>query len=510
MTLIKNADIYDGTGEKPYCGDILFDKDKILEISPKISAEDIQVIDARGKCVTPGFIDAHRHCDLAALFDPEFGKAELLQGITTAICGNCGLSPAPSSKEILDYIEPCLGSAGGAVCDFPTVSAYISELEKRRLPINLGVLAASGTISAKTKGYGARSFSEKQLLGACEYIDDAMDAGALGLSCGIMYDPECYTSPDEFTAMAKAAARHGGYLTAHIRGEGNSLIQSIKEVIGISSRAEIPLNISHFKVTGIKSWGHGIDSAIELIDTAGNVTVDAYPYTAGSTTIMSLLPPTVTDINDLDFLKAELQREHKDWDNMVSSIGWENIVISSTITPGHRKYCGMSFANAAEAAGTEPHILMSELIRSNRGKVGVILMSMDQKDVNKVLALPYCSVISDALYGGGDMPHPRLYGAFPRIIKKCVMQDKLLSLEEAIKKMTALPAKRLGLHNTGVLCSGYQADILIFDKDKISDNATFFSPKEFASGIDNIFLAGNEVLHDGKITDCESGRFIHK
>ncbi|MDO4458469.1 MAG: amidohydrolase family protein [Clostridia bacterium] len=506
MTVIKNGKIIDGTGEKAYTADMLIEDGIIADIG-KIDIEGAEIIDAKGKCVTPGFIDAHRHHDIAVLYDENFGEAELRQGITTAIAGNCGLAPAPTTPEILDYIEPCLGRAD---CNFISVADYITQLKNNDLPLNVGVLCATGSITAAVKGYGKGRMTEEQLRKACKWIEEGVQAGALGLSCGIMYDPECYTAEEEFVAMAKAAAKHGGYLTSHIRGEGNSLAKSIEEIIRIAKKADISLNISHFKVTGIKNWGKGLDEAIELIEKAGNVTVDCYPYIAGSTTIMSLLPPTVKNIHDCEFLKKEIYREHADWDNMVSSIGFENIGISSVMCEDDRKFCGMNMKEAADFVGIEPHVLMSELIERNNGKVGVILYSMAQSDVNRVLSLPYCSVISDSLYGGGDNPHPRLYGSFPRVIRKCVREDKLFSLETAVRKMTGMPADRLGLRDRGYLKKGMKADVLIFDEKKISDKATFEDAKQYCVGLDKVIVNGVIAVDKDRLTGTKAGEFAVK
>ena len=515
MTLIKNGLICDGTGGEPFYGDILTDGDTIVNIATHIDAS-CELIDAGGMLVTPGFIDAHRHCDLAPLFG-DFGEIELMQGITTAICGNCGLSPVPSpkgrAKEIFDFIEPCLGTAPQDT-GFDCFTEYMNQLEKAPLEINLGVLAASGTITAAVKGYGVAPFSDEYRKQISEYIANAMESGAFGLSCGIMYDPECFTPPEEYIAMAKVLKDFGGYLTAHIRGEGNSLKRSIQEIIDIGRASDIPVNISHFKVTGIKNWGHGIDEAIKLIESNRDmdITADAYPYTGGSTTILSLVPPTVKIdegiFNRLDFLKEEIERDHSNWDNMVSSIGWENIIITSCGSAP--QLCGKSFEKASQITSTAPHELMARLILENSGKVGVILMSMAQEDVNKVLRLDYTSVISDSLYGGGENPHPRLYGAFPRVIRKCVNEDKLFSIETAVKKMTSMPAKRIGIEDRGILKPGMKADILVFSPDEIRDNATFDIPKQLSSGIKHIFINGNHVLNNYIITDHNRGKLLRK
>lgn len=510
MLHIKNAVVCDGTGAPSFPGELLIRGETIELVSRRpLGHLDAQVLDAGGRTVTPGFIDAHRHCDLAALYDPEFGKLELSQGITTAVMGNCGLAPSPClleyRQELYDFLEPCLGKAPKESF-FPLLSHFFDALEQKKLPLNLGVLAATGAVTVATKGFSPAVFSDSARRRAETYLRDAFTSGALGLSCGIMYQPECWTETGEFVRMARLAGEYGAYLTAHIRGEGNSLEKSVREVLDIGKKAEVPVNISHFKVTGLQNHGHGLERAIEVLERARaegrDVTADAYPYTGGSTTILSLVPPSVLeaageDLPDFlgtargqDLLASEIAKEFPGWDNMVVSIGWERIIISSVIQKEDSRFTGMDFCRAARLAGVSEAALFCALLHGNRGKVGVILMSMAQKDVDRVLCLPYVSLISDGLYGGGDSPHPRLYGAFPKFLREYVREKKLLTMEEAVRKMTALPAKRLGLKNRGVLKPGSCADLLVFDPEEFTDRATFAQPKQLAEGLFAVLVGG--------------------
>lgn len=521
-TLIQNGLIVDGSGTEPYLGNLLIE-DGLIQAVGDVAVDGADwVYDAGKKAVTPGFIDTHRHGDIAALTDPQYGELELRQGITTVLGGNCGLAPAPMSREsrqaLCDYIEPCLGALDEDAF-FPTVSAYLDALEQRPLRINTGVLAATGAITVAAKGFSDAPFSPQQLERAKELVRDAMEAGAWGLSCGIMYNPECYTSEEEYAAMVAEAAPYGGYLTSHIRGEGNSLVSSVEEVIRIARRAGVPLNVSHFKVTGVKNWGKSLPTAIARIEAARaegmDVTADAYPYPAGSTTILSLIPPTVP-LEGIDtpenvaLLEQEIGREHPGWDNMVLSIGWERIVISSVICPEDQVYSGKSVAEAAGLAGESPVQMLAGLTARNSGKVGVILMSMSEEDVELVLRQPWTAVISDALYGGGDCPHPRLYGAFPRMLCEYVEKRGVFSLQEAVRKMTALPANRMGLTDRGLLKPGMAADICVFDPKAIRDTATFQQPKQLSTGLSLVLLGGEKVLCEDVLTGVFAGKVLRK
>lgn len=510
MIQIKNAVVCDGTGAKPFPGEVLIKGDRLEAVSPApLGNLDAEVVDAGGRAVTPGFIDAHRHCDLAALYDPEFGRAELAQGVTTAVMGNCGLAPAPCAAEyrdeLYDFLEPCLGRAPKDSF-FPKVSDFFRALEAKKHPLNLGVLGATGAVTTAAKGFSNTPFTPESRKKAEYFVRDAMEAGALGLSCGIMYTPECYSTTEDFAALAGLAGEYGGYLTSHIRGEGNSLTESVNEVLEIGRRAGVPVNISHFKVTGLKNHGRGIQRAIAALEEARaagqDATADAYPYTGGSTTILSLIPPTVLeqargDVNGFlgtdagkRTLAEEIEKDFPGWDNMVFSIGWERIIISSVVREADRVYTGLDFSRAAALAGVSQAELLCGLVAGNAGKVGVILMSMAQEDVDRVLALPFVSLISDSLYGGGDSPHPRLYGSFPKFLREYVGEKKLLPLEEAVKKMTSLPAKRLGIRDRGVLKPGNYADLLLFDPAAFTDRATWQQPTRLAQGLDRVFVNG--------------------
>ena len=500
-TLIQKGTVYDGTGAEGFAADVLVQDDKIEAVAPHIDAEVDTVIDATGLAVAPGFIDTHRHCDTAALVDPDFGRIETAQGLTTIIGGNCGLAPLPvrseTAQQISDYIEPCLGPTPDTM-RMEHFHEYVDALDKTDKPLNIGSYAGIGTLRAAVKGYGRAPFTQKELDWARGYIDEAMQAGAVGLTTGIMYQPECYSSRKEFVELISAAAPYGRVLATHIRGEGDNLVPSVAEVIEIAKEAGVPLNVSHFKVTGVKNWGKNILEAIDLIDKARaagqDVTADFYPYDGGSTTLVSLLPPTLMKDTMAETLAAlsteqgranarrEIYADHPGWDNMVTAIGWERIVISSVTKPGNRRFSNMNFAAAAKLAGyDEPTDFMCELLCDEDGKVGIILLSMDPKDVDTIAKLPWSMIISDSLYGISDCPHPRLYGSFPKVLRDFVRERGVLTLPQAIHKMTAMPAARLGLNDRGVIEVGRKADIAVFDPASIADHATYDNPKQLCT-----------------------------
>jgi N-acyl-D-amino-acid deacylase len=472
--------------------------------------------------VTPGFIDSHRHCDIAAVADPGFGDIELAQGITTVLGGNCGLTPFPyaegTGQQMMDFIEPCLGKAPEWMkyAGFPE---YFAALEAAEPYIHTGQMIGTGAVKVAAKGFGKAPFTGSEMDRAKGYAREALEAGAFGVSMGIMYVPECYSSTEEFAELIKGVSKYDRMVTCHIRGEGDSLVSSVEEVLKISRDAEVPINISHFKSVGIDNWQKTIYAAIEKIEQARaagqDVTVDFYPYTGGSTTLMTLIPPSIQepDMQDTlrvlsspggeELLKREIYREHEGWDNMVLNIGWERILISSVTKAENKQYVGNNVQEIAEKWGfADPADFVCELLTAEQGKVGIILMSMDQKDVYTIAKLPYSMVISDSLYGNTDSPHPRLYGSFPRVIHELVMGQKVLNLETAIHKMTKMTADRFRIKGRGSLVVGNFADMNIFDPQRLMDKATYSKPKQFSTGLDMAFIDGKLVWNEGKRTEA--------
>ncbi len=529
--LIKNGLIYDGSGELPFHGDILIEGEAIVEIAPEIEKEGAQIIDAAGKAVTPGFIDIHRHCDIAPFTNPHFGEIELAQGITTTFVGNCGLAPVPSTrlcrKELYDYLEPVIGTAPEDLL-FETYEDYGKALDAADLPINMGFFAASDSIKVALKGFGSSAYTEEELTKAQEYVKNAVAQGAFGVTLGIMYQPECYSNREELTAVVKAAAGSGGILCTHIRGEGDSLVDSVEEVIDVAAEAGVPLNISHLKSTGIKNWNCKIFEAVKKIENAReagqDVTADFYPYDGGSTTLQSLLPPTIMEetlealVKSLSEpegkqrLRSELNKAHNGWDNMSESIGWDRIIISSVILEKNAFMQGQTISALAEKLGyEEPSDLVADLLVEENGKVGIIVLSMSQEDVDTVARLPFTMLISDSLYGGdGKNAHPRLLGSTARFLNDFVIKRRVLPMEQAISKMTGLPAKRMGLQDRGLLKPGYQADLLVFQPEKFLDHADYTGKHDPCTGMDLVLMGGKQVLADGILVDRTRGKLLRK
>lgn len=530
--LLQNGTVYDGLGHAARQADVLLADGKILKIGAidASEAENGLIIDAAGKIVCPGFVDMHRHCDAKPLNDDNFGERELLQGITTTVVGNCGISLTPCSKddvlarEMYDFNEPIFGHVE---LNLPrTYEDYVNALDHTRLPLNMASMVGTGSVKIMVKRFSDTPYTQKELDEARALIEDALKRGAVGISLGIMYLPECYSSTEEFAYILKPVGEYGRVITTHIRGEGDSMVESVREVIEIAKKAGCALQISHFKSAGVNNWRKDIYRAVELIEKARaegqDVTCDFYPYEGGGTPLTTMLPPVFVKGDMTQALKRlgtpegveEFRRTsrvlYNDWDNFCITLGWDRIIISSVSHPKFLPMRGMIMTEAAEKFGYEDvEALAADIMHTEDGRTSVINMSMCQDDIDYVAKLPYSCVISDSIYADTDAPHPRMYGAFPKIIREYVLERGIYTMEEAIHKMTGLPAARMKLDGRGTLTEGSFADILVFKAENFRDHATFTDSAHLATGLDYVFVNGELVVENGVWNrEVRSGRQI--
>ena len=525
MPIIRGGYIIDGSGSAGFTGDVIVENGTIVGIAkggvPNAAGE---VVDAAGKIVCPGFIDMHRHCDLAVLRGG-FGSLELRQGITTCIAGNCGMAPVPNRpetrKELGDYLLPCLGPFADE--NFSTHAEYAQRMQSGPLPLNMGFLAGMGALRIAVKGFGSSPYTKAEMEKAQSLLAEALDAGAFGLSVGLMYVPELYSCPDEIASLAKLV-RGRGILVAHMRHETEGLVSAVEEVIGIAKKAEVPLEISHFKAAGAKAWHGLLHRAMELIErerAAGtDVGVDFYPYDCGSSTMMQMLPPSylaggiekalagLDNPKNIDKIRGLLERGEKGWDNLSKTIGWDRTLIAAVSLGENQKYLGKTIREAAAESGAgDEAAFVARLLFREKGKVGIINRSMSPEDIDSIARLPYSSLVSDALYGDMKTPHPRLTGAFPRFLRDFVVERGVVSMEEGIRKMTGAPAARMGFRDRGLLSPGMRADILVFDPNEFRDESSYAEPAREASGLALCLIAGVKVLEEGRVTGYDAGGF---
>jgi N-acyl-D-amino-acid deacylase len=513
--LIKDARIADGTGNPWFWGEVAVRNGQIATVGRTRSrvgrSRAAHTVDARGQVVAPGFIDGHTHSDLMVLDHPET-EIKPRQGVTTEVVGNCGMSCAPFSPERLDllksYVEPILGPTGRE-WSWETFSGYLDAISGAGPSENVASFVGHGTLRIAVMGFEDRPASPSELDLMKALLREALEAGAVGLSLGLMYSPGAYATEEELSELCSVLPEHDGLLATHIRGEGNSLITSIEEVARVAERSGIPLHVSHLKAAGRSNWGT-VEQAMELLENARSrgldATCDVYPYTAGSTTLTTLLPPwaleggiprllaRLADKATRRRIKEELRHEQENWDNLVASTGWRAVQISSVYHGPNPEIEGRDLVEIAELRGKAPADCAMDLLLEHEGKVSIVFFHMSESDVDEVVRWDRSLIASDSLHSGAAKPHPRLYGCFPRLFARYVREKKLLTLEEAVRKVTSFPAARFGLHGRGLIKPGHAADLIIFDPEEISDTATYEDPKQYPEGISHVFVNGAEVV----------------
>lgn len=523
--IIKNGRIVDGTGNPWYWGEIGIKDGQIAAMGRLGQTEARAVADAAGQVVAPGFIDGHSHSDLLVLDEPH-GRIKLMQGVTTEVVGNCGLGPSPcfpDSLELLQtYTEPVLG-ASRRVWDWQTTGQFMEVLGRNAASENIATYVAHGALRIAVMGFANRPATQAELARMKELLAEGIRAGAIGLSIGLLYAPGSYTTREELAELCQVLPAYGGLLATHIRGEGSTLLQSIREVIWIAERSGVPLHVCHLKAAGRRNWGTMV-GALELIDNARargmDVTCDVYPYNASSTTLTTLLPPWVleggiepmlarlTDPAVRSKVRQELAEEAADWDNLLASTGWQAVVLSSIDSSANRHLEGKNMLEVAEVRGQHPADAVMDLLIEEHGKIGMVYFLMADDDVDQAVRYDYSLVISDSLGCTTGKPHPRLYGAFPRLFARYVRERRLLSLEQAVRKVTSFPVQRFKLGRRGRLDIGYRADIVVFDPDRIVDKATFTEPCQDPEGISRVYVRGTETICDGRHTGASCGELI--
>lgn len=523
--LIQGGWLADGSGEAIRKADVLVENDRISAVGPNLKAEDAQTVDAAGKIVCPAFVDIHRHLDAKPLLGSAM-EVELRQGIATAVAGNCGFSLAPGfgpfAKEKHENDLPILGSYPA---DWQyTFADYMNALESSHPAINTAAMVGLGAVRICLNGFSNAPLTQSQLECGRDMIAEALSSGAAGVSAGIMYLPEFYTTQDEYRMLLSALKGGKKPLVTHIRGEGDSLVSSVAEVLQIAKDAECPLEISHFKSCGLQNWNREIHKAIELIEQARaegqDVTVDFYPYLGGSTALTTMLPPAFVQGDMRRALERLGTRQgvkelrsacaiiYPDWDNYAITLGWDRILIASA-EGDNQRFISLSVEEAAQKYGFEDSVaLAAHLMHSENGRTAIINLSMDQRDVDTIARLEYANVISDSIYADTNNPHPRMYGAFPRFFEDFVRKRPIVSLETAIRKMTAQPADRMQLKGRGRIQEGCFADLLVFDEGALRSSATFSEPTHLGQGVSLLLVNGEVRVQHDALTGSSSGKVI--
>jgi len=525
--IIKNGSIIDGSGNPWVSGDIAIRGDRIAAIGKLEDAHAKRVIDAKGLVVSPGFIDMLGQSEASLLIDNR-SLSKLSQGITTEITGEGG-SIAPQTELTLAALQPALDHYNLKV-DWTTLHGYFKRLEKSGTPLNIGTYVGLGQVREAVLGDVDRAPTPAEMEKMKGLVDQAMRDGALGVSTALIYPPGHYAKTEELIELAKVASQYGGIYGTHMRSEGQTEPEAIAEALRIGREANLPVEIFHLKVSGKTRWGNmpKIVAQIQAArDSGQDVTANMYPYIAGGTALASSLPPWVADGGMAKLLerlhepatrakiKAEMAADHPGWENIFfDSGGGSGVMVSGVENPELKKFDGKTIAQIALAQNKSQLDALFDFIIADKGQTGALYFMANENDLTYGLKQPWTSLCLDASELSLDGPlyeehtHPRAFGAMPRFLARYVRDQKLLPLEQGIRKMTSLPAQRERLVNRGLLKEGYFADITIFDPKTIQDVATYTASSQISKGVKYVFVNGKLEFENGNLTGVTSGRVL--
>ncbi len=525
--LIRNGRIVDGTGNPWYSGDVAVRGDRIAAIGRPGSIKAKRVIDASGLVVSPGFIDMLGQSEASLLVDNR-AISKLSQGITTEITGE-GQSVAPQNELTIAALKPLLDLFHLTV-DWTDLAGYFRRLEKTGTPINLGTYVGAAQVREAIIGDADRAPTPAELEQMKELVARAMQQGAFGISTALIYPPGHYARTQELIELARVAARYGGLYATHMRSEGQSQTEALEEAIRIGREAGLPVEIFHLKVSGKSRWGNmkQVVARIQAARDSGlDIAADMYPYIAGATALASSLPPWVADGGSDKLLERlrdpatrqriarEMSEPHADWENLYLDCGGgPGVIISSVTSPALKKYDGMSVADMAKAEGKPELEALLDFVLADQAQTGALYFMASEEDLITGLRQPWTSIGLDCSASPPDGPlfephnHPRAWGSMPRFLGRYARDLNLMPLEQAVRKITSLPAQRELLDNRGLLKAGFYADIAVFDAGRIIDNATFDEPNRQSTGVEYVLVNGQLAFERGRMTGTMAGRAL--
>ncbi len=533
--LIRGSKVVDGTGSPWFYGDMAIRGDRILEIAPPghIPVEAAhEVIDAGGMVMCPGFIDILSHSHLPLMHDPR-ALSKIIQGVTTEIMGE-GWTPAPAGGRIMDAFldlpqrqRDLIGDWAERAKGWTRFRDWPEAMVERGVSPNIGSFLGGGTLREYARGLEMGVPTSDELETMRRVMAEAMEDGAFGVAYALIYPPDTYTSTEELVEVAKVVGRYGGIYVTHLRSEGDHLLEAIDESVEIGQRAHLPVEIYHLKAAGKHNW-YKMPQAITRIqaarDAGVDVTADMYPYAASGTGLDSVLPPwiaaggtffkSLADPAVRERIRTEVLAPSGEWEALAHGIGPEGVMPIGFEQPENLQYAGKRLTEIATMRGQHWLDAVIDLLLSERHRIFTIYFSMDEANVALGLRQPWVKISTDA--GGVDPAwakklgptHPREYGTYPRVLGKYVREERLLTLEDAIHKMSGAVAARLGLHDRGLLLPGYYADVLLFDAETVSDQATFEHAHQLSIGINDVWVNGTRVVRNGLHTGATPGRVV--
>jgi N-acyl-D-amino-acid deacylase len=524
--IIKGGTVYDGTGGPPRRADVGIKGDRIAAIGNLKSANATTVIDAAGLAVAPGFINMLSHSESSLITDGR-SQGELRQGVTTQIFGEGSMGPLSDEMK-----RRRVAGQGDLRFEVPwtTLSEYLLYLEKRGISQNVASFVSATTIRENVIGLEDKAPTPEQLNRMRELVRQEMEAGALGVTTALIYPPAFYAKTEELIELCKVAAKYQGKYIAHIRSEGNQLIEAVEETLRISREAGLPAEIYHLKASGEANWNK-MDKVIAMINAARRkgmkISADMYMYTAGATGLDAAMPPWVFDggraaaderLQDPETrnkIAQAIRTPSNDWENLYMLAGSpERILLVGFRSDALKPLTGKTLGEVAKMRGKDPIETIMDLVYEDRSRVGTVYFMMTEENIKKQLRQPWVSLGSDAASMAPEgaflrsSTHPRAYGNFARLLGKYVREEKVITLQEAIRRLSGLPATNLGLDHRGFLKVGMFADVVVFDPATIADRATFENPHQYSVGVKHVFVNGVHVLKDGEHTNAKPGRAL--
>ncbi len=522
--IIRDAAVYTGTGEAPLRTDVGVRDGRIVAVENLRGRRAKEVVQARGLALAPGFIDVHGHTDIELFVDGR-AQSKVQQGVTTEISGNCGSSPFPLLGQAGERRKKRWAQKYHKVAVWTDAAGFLEALERAGIAYNYATLVGHGTLRETVVGEEDRPPTRDELREMKRLLNESLAQGAFGLSTGLEYAPGAFATTDELVELARVLPAFDVVYATHMRNEDVYLIEAIEEAIEIGRRAQCSVEVSHLKACQPRNW-HLVDRALELIDGAVreglNIHDDRYPYTAYSTTARALFPIWSREGGTEAFVGR--LKDGKSWDRIASYVlekvqnlgGWKNIQISDIGSEEKQSWAGRSLLDLASEQRQRPLNFLRQLMVEEHGQVSVVVFAMSEENLEKILRYSRTMIGSDGtarepdgLLGEGH-PHPRSYGTFPRFLGRYVRERKVLSLEEAIRRATWLPAQKFGLHQRGQIAPGYYADLVLFDPEKIVDRATYADPQRYPAGIELVVVNGTVVVRNGQHTGALPGRVLRR
>lgn len=541
--VIKNVKVIDGLGNPWFQADVGIQGERIAHIGRIEGGESDKVIDGKGMMLAPGFIDMHSHSELVFLSErqPELMEGRIRQGITTEIMGNCGISVSPIRDEFKPIMEASVGwmTPEKLPWEWNSMGEFLDVLAKKEPIINVGTLTGHGAIRARVKGFEAGISTPDENSKMQDFLRETFEQGSFGLSSGLIYAPGMFADTDELTELGKVVAEYDRIYTSHVRGSSETDIDAEQEVINIGEKSGCRVHRSHYEAFGKENWKK-IETTLRMDEEARqrgvDMAFDMFPYTAAMTMMIAIYPPWALDggwpkfverVQDPDTrrrIEQDIANVVPAWPtwvpgswphNLVKAAGWENIYIGYIPSDKNKIFEGLSLVELGGKIGKSPFNAITDLIVEEKGAISQLIFGVsgdrdNEEPIKKIITHPLGGYATDAIDIGRGKPHPAAYGTYPRILGKYVREEKLLTLEDAIRRMTSFPANRLGIWDRGVIREGCFADLVIFDQNKIIDRATYENPRQFPEGIHYVIVNGQTLLEQEDLKGIRPGKVLRK